>query len=87
MDWDDIKLIGVVISLVSGALTVGEKLCKWGKSAYQSLKKIHSATRARQNDPLNLGSYSKLTHISPAYDIDISIYASCPRQYYYRYYM
>ena len=87
MDWEAVKLVGVVVSLVGGALTIGEKLCKWGKSAYQSFKKIYCRARARQNDSLSLGSYSKSTRISPAYDIDVSVYAACPRQYYYRYYL
>ena len=39
MDWEAVKLIGVAVGLISGALTVGEKLCKWGKSAYQYIKK------------------------------------------------
>ena len=44
IDWEADKLIGVVVSLVGGALTIGEKLCKWGKSAYQSLKKIQNVS-------------------------------------------
>jgi hypothetical protein len=40
MDWEAVKLIGVAVGLISGALTVGEKLCKWGKSAYQYIKKL-----------------------------------------------
>lgn len=39
MDWEAVKLVGIVVSLVGGALTIGEKVCKWGKSAYQHFKK------------------------------------------------
>jgi hypothetical protein len=48
MNWDAIKLVGVVVSLVGGALTIGEKLCRWGKFTYQSLKKIHSGNLAKK---------------------------------------
>lgn len=48
MDWEAVKLIGVAVSLISGALTVGEKLGKWGKSAYQYIKKSKKLVALRE---------------------------------------
>ncbi len=51
MDWEAVKLVGIVVSLVGGALTIGEKVCKWGKSAYQHLKKVSEATTLGKSFP------------------------------------
>lgn len=48
MDWEAVKLVGIAVSLVSGALTVGEKLFKWGKSTYQYIKKSKKLVALRE---------------------------------------
>jgi hypothetical protein len=83
MDIDLFKLV----ALVSGILAILDKVYTYGKSAYQSLKKIHqkwSRPSLKQANDLILGSYAKTVSIRPFNDVDISVYASCPRRYYYQ---
>ena len=54
MDWEAVKLIGIAVSLVNGILTVGEKLCKWGKSAYLYIKKSKKVVALQDGNTLFL---------------------------------
>lgn len=41
-----IKLIGTAIGAITGLITFGEKVYKWGKSAYESLKKMRESNQS-----------------------------------------
>jgi hypothetical protein len=83
MDWEAIKLIGIAVSLVSSALTVGEKLCKWGKSAYQYIKKSKKLVAIREGSAV----VPSLTIIGDTAQALYRFRGACPRQTYYRFYM
>lgn len=83
MDIDPFKLV----ALISGIIAILDKVYTYGKSAYQSLKKIYqkrSRPSLKRANDLIFGSYAKTISIRPLNDVDIAVYAPCPRRYYYR---
>ncbi len=103
MDWEAVKLVGIAVSLVSGALTVGEKLGRWGKSAYQYIKKskkvvalqdesaivpvVESLKKHNWNGHDHAKKSKPLTVIGDTAQAIYRFRGACPLQTYYKFYM